>query len=885
MLQEFWGKSRGLDRPYPLLAHLLDTATIGLALWDRWLRQGLRDRLVAELGNDARELCAWAVGVHDIGKANPGFQYRGTENASHGGVVYDNLRNSTSIQWIEDVSTLAGKNDWKNGQLQYHQFMSAWSLNGGCFPDVLSPVSGQWAAIVALGHHGQFESVRKRPMENRVINRWLKPYGWLDVQKELSELVALGLGIIPSELPKISSTSTILLSGLTVLADRLASDKRWVIEGQALSDVGEINLDSARRWIEARYISAVSYIDRTVGIYRGWADETQAKEAILGQHRPRDLQKQATQLDAQFMLMNAMTGSGKTEAALLRHAQREERLIFLLPTQATTNAIMRRVHRAYASTSNVASLAHGLASIEEFYAHPVTVGADDRAEEGLYPTEFVTTGAQRLLAPVCVGTVDQALTATLPLKWTHLRLLGLANAHVVIDEVHTMDDYQSALLQSLLKWLAAVGARVTLLSATMSKQRRDGLVKSFRAPRLTVDVACESTLPDPQFPSIESLDGPSAPLEIHQLRADKRNIGVDLSCVEVTQDSTGHVEWFLRQRQVFPHARIGVICNVVARAQDVARRLTETGEQVLLLHARMTAQHRARVARDLESTLGPNSDAQGISVVGTQAIEASLDIDLDFLSTDLCPAPSLIQRAGRAWRRDDSTRQLRIPGETGLRLRIQHLLKAEQWQLWPYFKKELSLVYEWLVEHHEIVLPGSSQGFLDSTAVSSESLSADNFSEETADQVANQLRKSQSAKDVMYSMENLLSVEATPANFTEMTNYANSDISLEDLPTTRFVEQSSYNVIVLGDSELIPGAWDGSPGELVKLRGKEDQATLKRVLQASMPLGANIKSRGALLQPLSEAKSVLSRYFTLDLRGTETEFYDPVLGFVTPRRA
>ena len=83
------------------------------------------------------------------------------------------------------------------------------------------------------------------------------------------------------------------------------------------------------------------------------------------------------------------------------------------------------------------------------------VGDNYQDNGGLFPTEFVKSGASRLLAPVCVGTVDQAILGSLPTKFNHLRLLALANAHVVIDEVHTLDAYQSELLEDLLHWWAA----------------------------------------------------------------------------------------------------------------------------------------------------------------------------------------------------------------------------------------------------------------------------------------------------------------------------------------------------------------------------------------------------------------------------------------------
>jgi CRISPR-associated endonuclease/helicase Cas3 len=72
-----WGKSKGLKPPYPLIWHLLDTTAVALRLWDDYLTPNQR-RVIAEgLKVDvshARLLVAFWAGLHDLGKATPGFQ-------------------------------------------------------------------------------------------------------------------------------------------------------------------------------------------------------------------------------------------------------------------------------------------------------------------------------------------------------------------------------------------------------------------------------------------------------------------------------------------------------------------------------------------------------------------------------------------------------------------------------------------------------------------------------------------------------------------------------------------------------------------------------------------------------------------------------------------
>jgi CRISPR-associated endonuclease/helicase Cas3 len=154
---------------------------------------------------------------------------------------------------------------------------------------------------------------------------------------------------------------------------------------------------------------------------------------------------------ASLIVVEAPMGEGKTEAALLLYETLAARgatgLYFALPTQATSNQILGRVQRflesAYPGEVHELHLVHGDAGLSERYerlkerAFSVrSVDGPARGEGGAVADAWFSRSKRALLAPVAVGTVDQALLGVLGVRHAFLRLHALAGKVVVIDEVH-----------------------------------------------------------------------------------------------------------------------------------------------------------------------------------------------------------------------------------------------------------------------------------------------------------------------------------------------------------------------------------------------------------------------------------------------------------------
>ncbi len=302
-----------------------------------------------------------------------------------------------------------------------------------------------------------------------------------------------------------------------------------------------------------------------------------------------------------------------------------------------------------------------------------------------------------LLAHVGVGTIDQALIGALPAKHQSLRLLGLARNVLIVDEVHAYDEYVSELLARLLRFQATMGGSAILLSATLTQRQRQHLCQAFRAglwPEVSADDAAEEARENALRVELEERG--TFPLVTHCTRthldeSDERSLPPDeRSKHHVTVEfiepefvalpeagKASELKSKLKKRlanevpptveaafdtvrdRLLAVARAGGcacwIRNTVDDAVDGFKLLGgEDNDRVTLFHARFALSDRLneKEAFVLEH-FGPGSTPEqrrGQILVATQVVEQSLDLDFDYLVSDLAPIDLLIQRAGRLHR-------------------------------------------------------------------------------------------------------------------------------------------------------------------------------------------------------------------------------------------
>ena len=368
------------------------------------------------------------------------------------------------------------------------------------------------------------------------------------------------------------------------------------------------------------------------------------------------------------IIVEGPMGCGKTEAALfaaqlLIAAGHQHGIYFALPTQVTSNRIHERVDRFLRATladPATLRLAHGNAWLKDDFNLRINP-AFPRGEEkdGESPNDTVrearswfSSAKQSLLAPYGVGTVDQALQGVVAVKHFFVRRFALAGKVVILDEVHSYDIYTGTLITALIRELVNLRCSVIILSATLTADRRNELLAAGGIKELSSPT---------EYPlvSFSETDGECR----HLKPAWSAHKKISLRPALISEPAT--ISELTRRAEAGQH--VLWIRNTVVEAQQAYRAavsaICQDTVRVGLLHSRFPFARRAELEKDWLEHLGPNRPATGPGsiLIATQVVEQSVDIDLDFIVSDLAPTDMLLQRMGRLWRHPRPHRQAAAP--------------------------------------------------------------------------------------------------------------------------------------------------------------------------------------------------------------------------------
>lgn len=662
----YWGKTSPSSGQsvhhqvyHPLPYHSLDVAAVAQVILEKDIL--LRERLIG-IGKiqDLVPLVCFFLALHDLGKFSVRFQnlnpvllqlLQGRESS----LPYSRNLHHTRLGFLLWNETLAPA--FHNGKI-FDLSLPAKKLRKHLRP---------WFLAVT-GHHGrppvqQSENALTlfEPEDVQAAMSFVRDIADLFVHQEHIEQ------LLSDELEEDRTKFSYALAGFATLCDWIGSDERF------FRPEGEFHAPLETYFHQIALPRAEQAVQSSGILGSRPKLQSSFHDLFPDIENPSPLQSSAQKVWADdqplLLIFEDMTGSGKTEAASaavsrLMAAGAGQSLYWALPTMATANAMYERMvdcyQRLFVENSHPSLvLSHSARQLMDTFQQ--SIGLEDIPVHE--STTFEVSGQAQcsawladnkkkaFWAAVGVGTVDQALLSVLPSNHQALRLMGLARAVLVVDEVHAFDPYVHKLLCALLEFQAAMGGSVVLLSATLPKQTRQELVDAF----IRGYGGLEQDVTEDDFPLVTRVSPKfSTEIPVPIRPGTERSMQFKL-----ISDESEVMESLLQAAK--SEACACWIRNSVDDALDAFQRLKDifSNEEeldennVLLFHARFAMGDRIDLERMVLEHFGKHSegkDRQGKVLIATQVVEQSLDLDFDLLITDLAPIDLILQRIGREHR-------------------------------------------------------------------------------------------------------------------------------------------------------------------------------------------------------------------------------------------
>ena len=558
--------------------------------------------------NKIIELLEYSIEFHDIGKINPEFQVRVKENKKFD-ISKEVAHNILSIHFI-DKKDYYDKNDYES------------------------------IAYAVFYHHrfgnGDNDSIRADENTKKII------------ENLLSKLEEKGIKVIkkisPSlKLPNLHTDRNIKLLGLLMKCDHSAS--------------GGYEIEYPNDFLE------------------------DALNNLLNEFKEKDksadwnnMQKFCKENSDKNIITIADTGMGKTEGGFLWGGN--NKIFFVLPLRTAINAMYKRFDEVIIKGENKKErlgLLHSN-SLEYYLNNKKELIIDDKDEKEMDILEYNKRG-KHLSLPVTICTPDQIFNFILKYKGYESKLATLSYSKIILDE---MQMYDASLLAAVIFGITKIiemGGKIAIVTATfppiieyfLNKYLMKGNKNVIKDLDKSEEIVEEPIFIKKKFTNNEKIR--------HNIVLIDDEIGIE------------HILWQFKKnkKENKKSNKILVICNTIKKAQEIYSKLkvkledyfrelesdkkktcsTSERETKLkndeeinkkinkilhLLHSNFIREDRENKEKEILDFGKTEFDGEGIWI-STSLVEASLDIDFDYLFTELQDLNSLFQRFGRCNRK------------------------------------------------------------------------------------------------------------------------------------------------------------------------------------------------------------------------------------------
>ena len=347
-----------------------------------------------------------------------------------------------------------------------------------------------------------------------------------------------------------------------------------------------------------------------------------------------ELQQYCIENKNENIIAIAQTGMGKTEAGLLWIS--DNKGFFILPIRTAINAIYDRTKKYISSYGGNLEEQLGLlhsSSLEYLLLQSEDDKYDDK-DEYIDKKEYkeiieYEKIAKQLSLPINVSTIDQLFDFVYKYPAYELKLTTLSYSKIVIDEIQMYGPDLLAYLVYGLERIVEQGGKVAILTATLPPFVKELLSKSIK------------------FKIKE--DGFTDNSKRHNLKILDKRI-----------DSNDICDKYEENEKLNKSNKILVVCNSITQAQNLYEEISDIlgNKNLHILHSKfIKGQRLSKESEIIEfgKTYKDNKsnelDKQSGIWISTSIVEASLDIDFDYLFTELQDLNSLFQRLGRCNRK------------------------------------------------------------------------------------------------------------------------------------------------------------------------------------------------------------------------------------------
>ncbi len=299
---------------------------------------------------------------------------------------------------------------------------------------------------------------------------------------------------------------------------------------------------------------------------------------------------------------------GKTEGGLLWIG--DNKGFFILPLKAAINAIYERTRNLLNNEKIDVKLA---------LLHSDILSKYNELDNELDLLNYVVE-SKKLSIPLTISTLDQIFDFVFKYNGYELKLATLSYSKIVIDEIQMYSTDLLAFLIYGIEKIIEVGGSFAILTATLPPFITEFMEKNIQDFSYEYGEFCEDNV--------------------------RHNVKVYDE--ELTKDSV--INFY---NKVNGNCKLLVICNTVKKGQEIYKELIEEGiseKELNILHSKFIKKDRDKLECEILNFGKSERQDRGIWIT-TQVVEVSLDIDFDYLITELSDINGLFQRFGRCNRK------------------------------------------------------------------------------------------------------------------------------------------------------------------------------------------------------------------------------------------